>query len=469
MLRFAIKLKPHKTPYAGLSPILQSYTLYNNHHARILISKFSTDSSGKYAISNDTTFSKLFDSQVDFYEHKDALRLFEPNERHTFLELRKLINGRALGFIELEHRKGCRVAVWMDNNKEYAILQYAMAKSGITLVAIDPSATPGHVEQILNLVTPRCIVVGHNRIKDLQVMVPELEKIGYVNSGLPLRSRKFQFLKNCMSYSHDRHPGIYRIWEVDLPNPYFHPHPNPLDDIRIKELTPKDKTLIQFTIDPVTGQYKGFTFNFDSLLYAAKQVNDAMNLTYKDSVLITLPLYNYTSYVFGSLNCLISGSEFVFPFRGPLPSTPDKILHALSREDCTVFIADDETVNLVLNSPKLKNYDLSHLRSIMIVNPKSNQIVERVKNELKIKEVHTSLVGINGPLFSINGNILPETQIKVIDTNNKMLQKGSGELVVQGNHVYSEYFNCPTVQSDINGWIRTGVKGTFNGQNLSLS
>ncbi|OQS07635.1 hypothetical protein THRCLA_00364 [Thraustotheca clavata] len=89
-----------------------------------------------------STIGDALESAVATLPHREALRQFSSGERDadlrmSYAELNKYVDELANGFLDLQFKHGDTIALWLPNNIENVVAQFAAAKAGLTVASID--------------------------------------------------------------------------------------------------------------------------------------------------------------------------------------------------------------------------------------------------------------------------------------------------------------------------------------------
>ena len=233
-----------------------------------------------------------------------------------------------------------------------------------------------------------------------------------------------------------------------------------------------DETInIQFT-SGTTGNPKGTMLTHNNILNNGFFVGEAIRLTEKDRVCISVPLFHCFGMVMGNLACITHGATMVYPAGvfNPLES-----LKAMQNEKCTASYGVPTMFIGMLEHEQFDQFDLSSLRTgIMAGSPCPREIMQRVIDRMNMSEIticygmtETSPVSVQSSTtdsieqrVSTVGRIHPHLEIKIIDEHGKIVPKGKlGELCVRGYSVMLGYWEEPEKTKEVideAGWMHTG-------------
>ncbi|KAL6058527.1 Fatty-acyl-CoA synthase [Balamuthia mandrillaris] len=422
---------------------------------------------------------RFFDQQVSNYSSETVLRVVEQDVRWSWTEWKKRADSLAKGLHDLGFVKGDRIGVWMPNNSEWVVAQYAFAKLGIILVNINPAYRLHELKHALNLVGCKGIVVTpqfktSDYIHMLNELVPELPK----SKPGELKSKNVPSLKFVIQNSEQHIPGTLKWSDLLVEGGSSPSFQKKLADIE-PTLHVDDAINIQFT-SGTTGLPKGATLTHLNILNNGFFVGERMKLTPEDVMCIPVPLYHCFGLVLGNLAGLTHGSRLVYPSFG---FDPLKTLQAVQDEKCTALHGVPTMFIAELQHPRFKEFDLSSLRTgIMAGSNCPIEVMKRVAEDMHMKEVticygmtETSPVSFqtetNAPRqkrVETVGRIHPHVECKIIDTEGRTLPIDSiGELCTRGYSVMKGYWNDPAKTKeaiDEFGWMHTGDLAVFDAE-----
>ena len=188
-------------------------------------------------------------------------------------------------------QRGDRVGIWAPNCAEWTILQYATAKIGAILVAINPAYRTHELAYVLRQSGTRLLVSATSfKTSDYRGMVsevlsetPEVAEVVFLGSADwdRLRSRADQ------------------VSTAALRN-------------RMAGLQPGDPINIQYT-SGTTGSPKGATLSHRNILNNGFFVTELIKLGPGERLCIPVPFYHCFGMVMGNLGCTTHGATMVIP------------------------------------------------------------------------------------------------------------------------------------------------------------
>ncbi len=303
----------------------------------------------------DTTVGQMLDDMATRYPEREAI-VFR-DERIPYHEFHGQAERLARGLFALGLRKDEMIALWLPNRPTWLFCQYACAKLGAPVVALNPRYRVHELSYILGQSdSTTLILTDHLAHMDffevLHAMLPEL---GQAEPG-NLRSAKFPLLRRVIVDAQDPYPGCLRLQDVLEAG----------DDSRLEaalraaraEVRPDDVFTILYT-SGTTAFPKGAMISHRNCLPHGWNCGAQLRVTADDRVLLSLPL----SGTWGGLNiplttfthgaCLVVTEQF----------DPGVALYLIKKERITVWNAVDAMLQGVLECPDLDRDDRSSLRT----------------------------------------------------------------------------------------------------------
>nr|XP_019964811.1 PREDICTED: acyl-CoA synthetase family member 2, mitochondrial-like [Paralichthys olivaceus] len=306
--------------------------------------------------------------------------------RKTFAEFHKDVDQAAAGLLALGLKKGDRLGMWGPNTYEWILFQFATAKAGIIMVAVNPAYQQQELEFALQKVGCKAIVCPtqfktQKYCDMLKKICPEIE----TSSPGDIRSARLPDLRSVIVLD-SRQPGMFHLEDVmQAGSSQFMLQ---LQDLQ-KKLSFDDPINILFT-SGTTGSPKGATLSHHNVVNNAYFVGRRVGYTWRPHTRICLPvpLYHCFGSVGGGLCMALHGVSLVFPSAG---YDGKANLAAVESERCT-FIYGTPTMYVdMVNQPDLAKYDLSSLEGgIMAGSPCPPELVRKVFSEMGIREITVS-------------------------------------------------------------------------------
>jgi fatty-acyl-CoA synthase len=260
---------------------------------------------------------------VERFGDREALVVRDQGYRATYRELWDEVGLAARGLLARGVRKGDRVGIWAPNRHEWLVTQYATARIGAILVTINPAYKPAELEYALTKTGVSLLVLARGfRQADYVAMLEE------VRPRCPLLREALVLEDDWAALLAD---GEW-VAECEL-------------DAVEATLRPEDPINVQFT-SGTTGAPKGATLSHRNILNNGYFTGLVLRYSEHDRVCVPVPFYHCFGMVVGNLACLTHGACVVMPGAN---FDPLATLQAVEEERCTslygvptMFIAELE-------------------------------------------------------------------------------------------------------------------------------
>ncbi|GAB6026169.1 hypothetical protein CHUAL_012371 [Chamberlinius hualienensis] len=401
------------------------------------------------------TMSQIIDLAPDRFGDNLAVVDRFQNIRKTFVQFKKEVDDIAMGFLSLNLNRGDLLAIWSPNRYEWMLAQMAAAKAGLVLVPVNPAYQKMEFQHVLEKMKLKALLIPETfKTQNFYQMVSEIvPEIADTKSG-KINSKKHPYFTDIVMMTDQKLPGIVRF--KDLYGAGGSNEKKRLEEIQ-NEIQIDDDFNVQFT-SGTTGKPKG--------------ANRILRRAHKISC--NVPLFHCFGCVVGTYTTMLSGATCVFPS----PSfDPEKILKTIEEEKCTSIYGTPTMLVDLINHP---NFDKTNLSSVkrgliagaMVLPAFFQQVLQKFNApELMIAYGTTELSPLvscqrySEPLetkFNNVGSVYPNTQIKIVDKNNKIVPIGvDGEICARGFQLMKGYWDEPekTKEVIVNGWYHTGDLG----------
>ena len=388
------------------------------------------------------------------------------DERVTFAALRERVDAFARGLDAIGLSKSDALAIWLPNRPLWFVAQYAAARLGIVVVALNPRYRASELSYILRqsdvaalLLTDHLGPVDYFEI--LHAVVPE------VRDAVPgeVRSAGFPHLRHILVDADDPYPGCVRVADVVEAG----------DDDPAPDVRPDDVFTLLYT-SGTTSFPKGAMITHRNCVPHGWNVGVQLRMTPDDRVLHALPAAGTWGGVNIPLTTWSHGACLV------LMETYDaaQALSLIERERCTIWNAVDSMVMPMLGHPDLDRYDRSSLRTggIAVVGGGGHGLFEDVVKRIGIPlayqpygmtEVNAMAMfhDLDEPLETraLPGIIpAPGLEVRVVDAETGAVCAAGeeGELQFRGTLVTPGYYQKPEETAaafTADGWFRSGDLG----------
>lgn len=395
----------------------------------------------------------------------------------TYAQLEDLSRNLAVYLQQLKLKKGARVAIMMPNILQYPVSLFAILRAGFVVVNTNPLYTCDELIHQMNDSGAEVIIVLANFAKTVEKALPTLSTVKHViiTEIGDLFPRFKRILVNfAVKYIKQMVPSYTISHAVAFNYTLLEGKQGTLHHVKV---THEDIAFLQYT-GGTTGVAKGAMLTHRNMVANVLQAYSwivTLGLSKQDTIVTALPLYHIFSL---TANCL---TFFKVGAKNILIANPRDLNHMIDEIKNTHFTAltgVNTLYNALLNHPRLKEIDFSHLKMALsggMALQKSVSIRWAEMTHTRILEAYglteTSPATTINPmnLQGYNGSIglpLPSTEISIRDDNNKEVPIGSsGELCVFGPQVMKGYWNRPDETEKVftkDGFLKTGDIGKMD-------
>lgn len=395
----------------------------------------------------------------------DAECMVQGERRISYEEFARLVWGVGRVLTE-EHGfcRGDRLAILAYNSPDWLIAVFGAASVGGMAVGLNGWWTTEEIEYGLVDSGSRMLVVDeylYPRVAGLVQRLPALEKVFFIGEAPP--------------------PGTIPIGA--LLEPYDEMPRGPIDE--------DDPFLILYT-SGTTGRpkgcittHRGTIAQVTGILFAtvAGGMVGGDSPVFSDGrapvSLLTSPLFHVAGIHSVVCTALTVGSKLVFT-QGKFH--PDRVMELIEREKVTVWGAVPTMLHRVVHSPKVRDYDLSSLKSISFGGaPTPPETIERAREVLPIVPSMANAYGLTEThgIATLNGGKellgrmtsagrpLPVLDLRIVDETGREQPVGQlGEITLYGPTITPGYWNRATESAETlpDGWLHTGDIGYRDGE-----
>jgi len=372
--------------------------------------------------------------------------IFIGNYKLTYDRLLKKVDTLAR-FLELSDiKKGDKVAIFMQNTKEFAISLFAITKIGAVAVPINTFLKEEEVAYILNDCDAKMLMASSQLKKVVEPLWEKTQIKRIVWEG------DYESLDN-------KNIGFNEIFEI-------------LKSHETIELPKIDDLAIIIYTSGTTGNPKGAMLSYRNIFHNCRAIGELTKFTRKDRFIVYLPMFHAFTLTVTVIMPLYYGASFVL-IRNIMPFS--NIIKQILLKRVTMFVGVPDVYN-ALSRAKLPWYFMWFQKVRYFVSgaaPLSEATINRFTSKFKRAKLLEGY-GLSecSPVVSVNppalqkpmsvGPAIPGVEIKIVDENMMELPTGEiGEIIVKGDNVMQGYLNNPTATDEtiVNGWLLTGDMG----------
>ena len=405
----------------------------------------------------DSTLGDFFRADIDIPEIPFGEMLWETAQRFpekeavifqgqkiSYRELDGLTNSIANALSGIGVKKGDRIALYMTNRPEYIISFYAAARLGAVATPLNPAYKKDEIQHQLNDAEASVLVVQESLyplVKSVRSKVPSLKEVVIVGRNAEPKTHLFRDLIRRSSPKHP--PQMALNWAEDLVAlPYS---------------------------SGTTGLPKGVMLSHQNLVANNIQFISSGRMSERDTLLIFLPFYH----IYGMMlvgGGIYAGATLVIMEAFDL----DLSLALAQKHKVSLYYAVPPIMVALDNYPNVDQFDLSHMRYIMVgAAPLAPDVGQRVQDKTGVRVLQGYGLTEASPVTHLNpvdqgcvkldsvGLAMPNQEQKIVDltTGEQELSTGGvGELLIKGPHVMKGYWKAPEETSLVlrDGWLATG-------------
>ncbi len=417
----------------------------------------------------DLTFPELLDLAIENYPDNCAFKYTTLDYTRTYKEFGQDVDNFAKALIAIGVKAGDHVAIWATNIPQWFITFWATTKIGAVLVTVNTAYKIHEAEYLLRQSDTHTLVMmdGHKDTDYIGIMKQLCPELQSADSNKPLHLERLPFLRNIITVD-SKHNGCRNFDEVlELAKTVSDEELNK----RFKNINTHDVCNMQYT-SGTTGFPKGVMLTHYNVVNNGKAIGDCMNLTYKDRMMIQVPMFHCFGMVLAMTASVSHGNTML-----PIPAfSPKKGLECVNNEQVTAFHGVPTMFIAMLEHEDFEKTDFSHVRTgIMAGSPCPINVMQDVLNKMNMNEVcitygqteaspgctmskttdsidvRVSTVG--GPIFGV--------ECKIVDpeTGKDLGDEEDGEFVARGYNIMKGYYKMPAATAaaiDKDGWLHTG-------------
>ena len=371
-------------------------------------------------------------------ERPDKTAIIFEDQRISYLELDRLIDRAAFGFIEVGLDRGDILSLFLPSLPELIIAYLGAVRAGITLNLVNAMLQKTEVAYILNDCKSRAVLADKARLPILETVKPQVSSLAQVI--LLEEGEGYPSFKSMLSRED---------------SPVFNG----------PETKGSDLCHLMYT-SGTTGWPKGVMATHLNVWHNAREFGK-VHFTPEDIIMVATPIFHCWGLLNGTFGMLSRGGTVITVER----FYPEPVLRDIERLKPTVFIGVPPMYNLFLKQPDLDAKDLS---SVVFCLSAATKMPENLIREIERRLgwryaeawglTEVSCVGATSPYTETRigscGRGMDDAVLKVIDEEGRALPPGrQGELCVRGTCVTKGYLNKPDVTAKVfdgEGWFHSG-------------
>jgi fatty-acyl-CoA synthase len=376
-----------------------------------------------------------------------------PETRWTYRQLNDMADSLAASLLTQGYKPGERIAVWGPNHPEWILLEYALAKAGLIIVALNPLYKQSELTYALN--ASEVVGIFHaDKVGD--VILAEI--IAKVRDKVPT-------LRQAHSFS----TGITQLLAD-----------TPAESILVP-VDASDILMIQYT-SGTTGKPKAAQLTHAAITASARNSYKRWGFLEGSRVCHGFPLFH----VGGSGNS-IPGAALNGATTLPLYIfKADQTLDILEQEKCDGFIGVPTMITAMLDHPSLATRNFSHLKYIVLGGAQvPSYLIKRCEQHFGVDVLNcygqTETCGVTTSTrvsdttetkAQSSGQPLSGVSVKIVDSNGELVPHNQGgQLCYKGPGQMLGYRETQANEEafDTDGWLMSGDLAKMNAMgNVSI-
>jgi fatty-acyl-CoA synthase len=395
------------------------------------------------------TIGQLYDWAVDHYANRIAA--VKDDSKITYGELKDNAHQLGHALLSLGLKKGDIVGTLTANCIESIILDYGLAKAGLTQVILHEGiVAPADNAYMANDSGATVVVYAARYAEHVEQMRPDLKTVKHLlciseGGAIPAHSRDFHQLLASQ------------------------PKSGPAVDVH------EDDVISIYYTGGTTGVPKGCIHTSSRRVHTYLTAMAEIGLGARHTFLHVAPM-SHASNVFMMPVCLRGGTQVILD-----RFTPELFLETVAKHKVTATFIVPTMLYRILDCPDLKKYDCSSLNTIIYgaspigperlreamaaFGPVFVQVFGQTESPMFLttlsKEDHIAALKQEDRLASCGKPTLM-CQLRLVDEEDKEVPLGGeGEIAVRSPNMMKGYLNKPeeTRQTVKNGWLHTGDVG----------
>ncbi|MDP6809193.1 MAG: AMP-binding protein [Kiritimatiellia bacterium] len=424
-----------------------------------------------------TTIKEAFVKTYQQHADRTALR-WKESGAWTEMSWRELM-GRVRQVSEILNRQkikpGQRVAIHLDNCRQWPEIYLGIVSAGCTAVPIDAKLRPQEVAHVLRNSEANAVFASARTYPILREVEPHTPEIGTAvliggDKVLPIQNARIQYLDydETMTAAREASERDDCLFNVSKPEP---------DDV----------ASIIYT-SGTTGRQKGAMLTHDGFSSNVEAVLQCIDVSPEDNFLLVLPLHHAFAFTANLMVPIFSGSQISFiqslktvgeNTREVSPTVLigvplllekiyDRIMTGLKKKPLAYFLYRSGLKAPVIKGIKEKLG--GKLRMCVVGGAPSS--IETIKGfaELGIPVVEGYGLTETAPILTFNpvdaplpgsvGKAIPGVEVQIKDPN----EEGIGEITARGPNIMKGYYKNPQATADVmdGDWFLTGDMGYVN-------
>jgi acyl-CoA synthetase (AMP-forming)/AMP-acid ligase II len=396
----------------------------------------------------------LLPKAIKLYGKKEAIVCGET--RLTYDTFGKRVWRLCHGLIGMDLKKGDRLAILHENCHVFLEIYFAAAHLGLILVPLNFRLSPKELEMILRDSGSRTLVAQAKFVETVEAvrsLVPDMERI--------LWTQRSEEVKGTTAEAD--YEGLLMDQPETMPT-------GPV-------IGDKDVAQLYYT-SGTTGRAKGVMLTHKNVKTHALGTIAELHITDQDRWVHVAPLFHLADAWATFAITWVGGKHVIIPTFDPV-----RVLDSIEREKVTITNLIPTMLNMMVNHPRVRDYDYSSLRVLLSGGaPIAPELVRRIIETFKSDYIQTYGMTETSPYLTLSilkahllelpweerlkfkastGREFIAVNLKVVDESGRDVagdNRQVGEIIVKGDIVTPGYWNLPdeTKKAIRDGWLYTG-------------
>lgn len=403
--------------------------------------------------------NELLPKAAKLYPHREAVVCGEL--RMDYEGFAKRVWKLAHGLKSLGLEKGDRVAILHENCHVYLEAYFAAAHLGVILVSLNFRLSSNELEMILNDSEAKALIVQtefRDSVQDVFEKVSSLETLIWTQGGPDSPGKQEYDYESLLNSQPETPPPPVSLKDEDVAHLYY--------------------------TSGTTGRPKGVMLTHKNVKSHALGAIAEFQMRDSDHWFHVAPLFHLADAWATFAVTWAGGKHVIVPAFDPL-----RVLEMIQREKITLTNLIPTMLNMMVNHPKVGEFDFSSLRVLLSGGaPIAPEVVRKIIETFKCDYIQTYGMTETSPYLTLSilkehlkglswdeqlrfkastGREFINVSLKVVDANGDEVAKDNeqvGEIIVKGDIVTPGYWRLPeeTSKAIRNGWLHTGDLAVVN-------
>ena len=384
---------------------------------------------------------------LNAHRHPDKMAITCEERVYSYKELNEEVNQFANGLLQLGHKKGDKVAIFMKNSDHFVIAFFAIIKAGFVAVPVNFRLSARETSYIFEQSDTVAVICDAEYEEVVADSKKGIEQVQHVIVH-PVSANEGNLSWDQVKSEDDTEPDV------------------------IVSIT--DDAEILYT-SGTTGNPKGALFDHQRILNVGLTYTLCAGLSKDDRMLCLAPLFHSAQLNGILIPSMTLGLSSVIH----RDFHPVRVLEDVERYEPTYFFGVPIMYNALLQVPTAGNYDLSSVKACMYgAAPMAPALIEAAMKLFNTDQFY-NFCGLteSGPggvyltpedhkeKLGAGGKAMFLFNVRVVNDKMEDVEPGEiGEFIMRGGTIMKEYYRNPeaTQQTFSEGWLLTGDLATMD-------